>query len=116
MSETTGSDGCTAAIEQRSAVELDRILREQDVVLMFITEDAAIHQIEYDEGKLCYVEGGARGYDEPTSRDILHNIAEEDGPKKLVPEDAVREEREGLKNGFYESPTAWAEDTYGVSA
>lgn len=102
-------------IDHSSPVQLERVLREQDVVLMFITEDYAIHEIEHEDGKLCYLEGGTYGYDEQTSRDILHNIAEEDGPMKLVPRDAVSEEREGLKNGAYETPDTWAADTYGVS-
>jgi len=109
------SEQSAETIDHSSAVQLEQVLREQDIVLMFITDDYAIHEIEHDDGKLCYLEDGTYGYDEPTSQDILHNIAEEDGPTKLVPQDAVPEEREGLANGAYESPSAWAEDTYGVS-
>lgn len=115
MADEEFADGVLRDPREMDADSINAVLREEDVALMFVTDDYAIHELYYSDGRITFFKGGTYGYDESTSHQMLRDVATEDGPSKFVPQNRLLTERKDLCNGKWETAAQWA-DTSEVTA
>lgn len=110
-----GSGELNPDLDEMDTDDVEAFLEDYDVSLLFITDNGAIHEIRHEEGRLTFLKGGSYGYDEETSRETLEKVVTNDGAAKFVPFEKVREDRDRLVDGEYDTVSDWEDDTFEVA-